>query len=56
MKINQRSIEPSQHGSVLTEYIVVLLGFAVVWTTIDTVIDFIREHHDEFSSALQLPF
>ena len=56
MKMIAKQTEPRQRGSVLTEYIVVLLGFAVVWTTIDFVIDNIREHHDEFSTALQLPF
>lgn len=56
MKTVTNPSEPRLRGSVLTEYIVVLLGFAVVWTTIDFVIDNIREHHDEFSTALQLPF
>ena len=48
--------EPLQRGSVLTEYIVVMLAMVVVWLTVYAVIELIQEHHEEFSWALQLPF
>ncbi len=50
------SVEPRQRGSVLTEYIAVLLGLLIVWTGLERVLGFIREHNTEFSSALQVPF
>ena len=48
--------EPWQRGSVLTEYIVVMLAMVVVWLTVYAVLELLQEHHEEYSWALQLPF
>lgn len=45
-----------QRGWGATEYIAVLLGLMVVWNISQTVLTLIREHHDEFSWALMMPF
>lgn len=52
----RRAFEPLQRGSILTEYIAVLLGMVVIWLGIEALLNLIQEHHDEFSWALQLPF
>jgi hypothetical protein len=38
------------------EYLAVLLGLVVVWQGAQFVLALIREHHDEFSWALMIPF
>ena len=38
------------------EYLAVLLGLIVVWQGAQFVLALIREHHDEFSWALMIPF
>ncbi len=48
--------ELGSRGSVLTEYVTVMLGLIIVFLALDTILEFIVEHNDEFSKALQLPF
>ena len=43
-------------GSAVTEYLAVLLGLIVVWQGAQLALNFLREHHDEFSWALMIPF
>jgi hypothetical protein len=43
-------------GWAATEYIAVLLGLMVVWKIGEMVLTLVREHHDEFSWALMMPF
>jgi len=38
------------------EYLAVLLGLVVIWQGAQFVLALIREHHDEFSWALMIPF
>jgi hypothetical protein len=45
-----------QNGSIITEYVAVLLGFVVFVASFPTVMRLIREHYAEFSWALSLPF
>lgn len=45
-----------QSGSILTEYIAVLLGFAAFFEAFPMIMSYIREHYSEFSWALSLPF
>ena len=45
-----------QRGWGATEYIGVLAGLMAVWNISQTVLALIREHHDEFSWALTMPF
>lgn len=45
-----------QCGWGATEYIAILLGLMVVWNISQTMLTLIREHHDEFSWALVMPF
>lgn len=45
----------SMHGHALVEYLVVLLGLAVVWAAVDIVLTLLREHQNEFTWALSLP-
>ena len=51
MKSRQR-----QRGWGATEYIAILLSLMVVWKISQTMLSLIREHHDEFSWALMMPF
>lgn len=46
----------SQRGWSTSEYLSVLVGLMVVWRGAHAVLNFIREHHDEFSWALMIPF
>lgn len=50
------NFEPAQRGSVLTEYVVVSASLLLIFTLLDDLLALFQEHHDEFSSALQLPF
>ena len=43
-------------GSAITEYLAVLLGLIVVWRSAQLALSLLREHHDEFSWALMIPF
>lgn len=43
-------------GSATTEYLAVLLGLIVVWQGAQLTLNFLREHHDDFSWALMIPF
>ncbi len=43
-------------GSAITEYLAVLLGLIVVWQGAQLTLNFLREHHDDFSWALMIPF
>jgi hypothetical protein len=45
-----------QHGWAATEYVAVLLGLVAIWNMTETVLAFVREHHDEFAWALMMPF
>jgi hypothetical protein len=45
-----------QGGWGASEYLAILLGLLAVWTGADAVLAFVREHHDEFSWALMVPF
>lgn len=45
-----------QGGWGLTEYISVLLGLIAVWNISQAILALVREHHDEFSWALTIPF
>ena len=51
MKLGNR-----QRGWGATEYLAVLLSLMVIWNTGQAVLTLIREHHDEFSWALMIPF
>ena len=51
MKSRQR-----QRGWGATEYIAILLSLTVVWNISQAMLTLIREHHDEFSWALVMPF
>ena len=46
----------SQAGWGTTEYLAVLLGLMIVWRGAQAVMALVREHHDEFSWALMIPF
>jgi len=50
-----RRLEPRQHGSVLSEYLVVLAGLLIVWTGIEVVLELVRLHHDNYAAVLELP-
>ena len=45
-----------QQGWGTSEYLSVLLGLIVVWQGAQAVLTLLREHHDEFSWALMIPF
>ncbi|HLS81834.1 MAG TPA: hypothetical protein VK025_10560 [Steroidobacter sp.] len=45
-----------QAGSVLTEYVAVLLGLMVVWRGLDAMLSLLREHYDEYAWTLMIPF
>lgn len=40
----------------MSEYLAVLLGLIVVWRGAQVALNLLREHHDEFSRALMIPF
>lgn len=46
----------TQRGWGATEYIAVLVGLMAVWNASQTVLNLLREHHDEFSWVLMMPF
>lgn len=45
-----------QRGWGATEYLAVLLGLLAAWRGAQAVLALVREHHDEFSWALMIPF
>jgi hypothetical protein len=45
-----------QAGWGAAEYLAVLLGLMIVWNIAQVVLTRMREHHDEFSWALMIPF
>jgi|HigsolmetaAR204D_1030405.scaffolds.fasta_scaffold02371_6 hypothetical protein len=45
-----------QSGWGATEYLAVLLGLMVVWRGGGAMLELLREHHEEFTWALMLPF
>lgn len=45
-----------QRGWGTSEYLAVLLGLIVVWQGAQALLTLLREHHDEFSWALMIPF
>lgn len=51
MKLRRR-----QRGWGVTEYIAILIGLIAVWNVSQTALNLIREHHDEFSWVLMIPF
>lgn len=51
-----RSNARACRGSAINEYLAVLLGLIVVWQGARVVLNLLREHHDEFSWALMIPF
>ena len=53
-----RCIRSGQHqcGWGTVEYLAVLLGLMVMWRGAQAVLTLVREHHDEFSWALMMPF
>jgi hypothetical protein len=53
---NERTIARWTKGWSTAEYLAVLLGLIVVWQGAQFVLALIREHHDEFSWALMIPF
>jgi hypothetical protein len=40
----------------ISEYLAVLMGLMVVWEGAQAVLALLREHHNEFSWALMIPF
>jgi len=45
-----------QHGWGASEYLSVLVGLMVVWWGAQQVLALVREHHDEFTWVLMMPF
>lgn len=45
-----------QSGWGTAEYLAILVGLMVVWRGAQVVLELLREHHDEFSWALMIPF
>ena len=45
-----------QSGWGTAEYLATLVGLMVVWRGVQAVLELLREHHDEFSWALMIPF
>lgn len=45
-----------QSGWGTAEYLAILTGLVVVWRGGQVVLQLLREHHDEFSWALMIPF
>jgi hypothetical protein len=45
-----------QRGWGTSEYLAVLMGLMVVWEGAQAVLALVREHHNEFSWALMIPF
>jgi hypothetical protein len=45
-----------QRGWGTSEYLAVLMGLMVVWEGAQAVLALMREHHNEFSWALMIPF
>lgn len=43
-------------GSVVAEYVAVMLGLMLAWQVADRVLTLVREHHAEFTWTLTLPF
>ena len=56
MKLRRRRLRKHQHGWGASEYLSVMLGLMVVWRGAQAVLALVREHHDEFSWALMIPF
>jgi hypothetical protein len=51
-----RSPPARQGGWGASEYLSVLVGLMVVWWGAQEVLTLTREHHDEFTWALMMPF
>jgi hypothetical protein len=51
-----RSSVNACRGWGIAEYLAVLLGVMAVWRGAQAVLTLLREHHDEFSWVLMLPF
>lgn len=45
-----------QRGWGAGEYLAILLGLMAVWRGAQAVLTLLREHHDEFSWVLMIPF
>lgn len=45
-----------QRGWGAAEYLAILLGLMAIWRGAHAVLTLMREHHDEFSWALMIPF
>jgi hypothetical protein len=45
-----------QRGWGTAEYLAILAGLMVVWRGAQVALELLREHHDEFSWALMIPF
>ena len=45
-----------QGGWATSEYLAVLLGLMTVWSGTQALLALARQHHDEFSWALAMPF
>lgn len=45
-----------QCGWGTAEYLAILAGLMVVWRGAQAALELLREHHDEFSWALMIPF
>ena len=45
-----------QRGWGTAEYLAILVGLMVVWRGAQLALELLREHHDEFSWALMIPF
>jgi hypothetical protein len=43
-------------GWATAEYLAVLLGVMAIWRGAQAVLALVREHHDEFSWVLMMPF
>ncbi|MGH8177232.1 MAG: hypothetical protein ACREV5_13310 [Steroidobacter sp.] len=46
----------TQRGWGATEYVAILLGLMAVWRGAQAVLTLMREHHNEFSWVLMIPF
>ena len=55
-KQSKSGFEQFERGQALTDYLVVLIGLAIVWTGIETILTLVRAHSDNYSSALNLIF
>lgn len=54
--VNRYAVVHRAHGWGTAEYLAVLLGLMVVWRGAQVVLGLIREHYQEFSWSLMIPF